>query len=163
MKILYYGGQKSGKSLLAEQKSKQLSSKVYYIATYDNSYEDIDMQNRISSHKARRDTSYITIEESINIADKISPNNTYLIDCMSMWIMNMMIKDKTNDIKSTIQKLSTIDANIIFVLNDVGNGVIPIDSFSREYVDISGIVSQELAKICDEVYLVSCGLGMRLK
>jgi len=37
MKILYYGGQKSGKSLLAEQKALALSkaTKPCYIATYD--------------------------------------------------------------------------------------------------------------------------------
>jgi len=56
MKTLYFGGQKSGKSLLAERKALSLSSneKPYYIATYDNSYDDKEMKQKIKLHKKRR-------------------------------------------------------------------------------------------------------------
>jgi adenosylcobinamide kinase/adenosylcobinamide-phosphate guanylyltransferase len=163
VKVLYYGGQKSGKSLLAEEKAKSISDKIYYIATYDNSYNDSEMQNRIDTHQSRRDNSYITIEEPLNLSSVIEEKETYLIDCMSMWIMNMMMANREKEIKEEVQKVLKIDANIIFVLNDVGSGVIPIDKFSRDYVDYSGILSQVLAKGCDEVYTVSCGIGSRIK
>ena len=53
MKILYYGGQKSGKSKLAEQQSIKLSKskKPYYIATYNNSYNDKEMIDKITKHQ----------------------------------------------------------------------------------------------------------------
>nr|WP_294892775.1 hypothetical protein [Sulfuricurvum sp. MLSB] len=34
---------------------------------------------------------------------------------------------------------------------------------SRRYVDLSGIIGQTLARICDEVYEVKLGLERRLK
>ena len=51
----------------------------------------------------------------------------------------------------------------MFVLNDVTHGVIPVDSLSRRYVDLSGIIGQKLASLCDEVIEVKLGLEQRLK
>ncbi|WP_294895109.1 bifunctional adenosylcobinamide kinase/adenosylcobinamide-phosphate guanylyltransferase, partial [Sulfuricurvum sp. RIFOXYD12_FULL_44_77] len=46
---------------------------------------------------------------------------------------------------------------------DVGTGVIPNDPISRRFVDYSGVIGQELAHICDEVYEVKLGMEIRLK
>lgn len=163
MKILYFGGQKSGKSNLAEQKALELASlKPYYIATYDNSFDDSEMEDRISKHQIQRKEKFITIEEPKDFVSKIENANTYLVDCISMWILNCIEKDEKELIRQ-IEKLEEIDANIVFVLNDVNSGVIPFDKESRKFVDLTGIIGQKLASICDEVYEVKLGLKNRLK
>ncbi len=164
MKILYYGGQKSGKSLLAERKALELSigTKPYYIATYDKSYEDKEMQRRIETHQAQRKERFITIEEPLHPSAHIKAGGTYLIDCMSMWLLNT-IEEPIEVLKREIERVAGIDADIIFVLNDVSSGIIPIDSMSRTYVDRSGIIGQRLAALCDEVYEVKLGIAVRLK
>jgi adenosylcobinamide kinase/adenosylcobinamide-phosphate guanylyltransferase len=163
MKVLYFGGQKSGKSSLAESKTLEISSsKAYYIATYDNSFQDSEMLQRIQKHKNQRKDNFITIEETTDIASIIKPNQTYLIDCMSMWILNTLDKP-IESLLDMIDSISKIDANVVFVLNDASSGVIPIDSQSRQFVDRSGIIGQALAKICDEVYEVKLGLEIKLK
>lgn len=163
MKILYFGGQKSGKSSLAERHAKELSThQPYYLATYDNRYGDGEMQNRINKHRDTRKEAFITIEESRDLASVIHPNHTYLIDCISMWLLNRIEDDETTLI-SAIEELENIEANIVFVLNDVTSGVIPIDAMSRRYVDLSGLIGQKLAMMCDEVYEVKLGLRIRLK
>jgi len=81
---------------------------------------------------------------------------------MSMWLLNM-IDSKEYDIFKTLDTLAQINANIVFVLNDVNSGVIPLDVMSRKYVDRSGVVGQKLAVLCDEVYEVKLGLASRLK
>ena len=164
LKILYYGGQKSGKSRISEQRALELSksTKPYYIATYDNSYSDNEMIDRVYKHKKQREDKFITIEETKNLIKHIKDGETYLIDCISMWILNSM--DKTeNQLITEIDKLSKIDANIIFVLSNVNEGVIPIDKESRKFVDLTGIMGQKLASICNEVYEVKLGLILRLK
>ena len=164
MKTLYHGGQKSGKSLLAEQKALSLSGKhkPYYIATYDNSYGDEEMQTRIKTHQSQREEKFITIEETMNINKHIKDDHTYLIDCMSMWILNTL-EENMFDIMGELERLKQSKANIVFVLNDVSCGVIPLDAVSRKYVDRSGIIGQKLAQLCDEVYEVKLGLENRLK
>ncbi len=164
MKILYFGGQKSGKSRLAEQRALALASenKPLYIATYDNSFGDAEMQARIKKHRLQRESRFLTVETPVDIAAHIRPGGTYLIDCMSMWILNTL-EEEEEHVLAQIDKLSAIEAHIIFVLNDVASGIIPLDATSRKYVDRSGIVGQKLAQICDEVYEVKLGMGLRLK
>jgi adenosylcobinamide kinase/adenosylcobinamide-phosphate guanylyltransferase len=164
MKTLYYGGQKSGKSLLAEQKALSLTGdkKPYYIATYDNSYGDSEMHQRIETHKSQRKEAFITIEETEDLNAVIEDGQTYLIDCMSMWLLNT-IEENMFDIMEELSRLEHSKANIIFVLNDVSSGIIPLESMSRKYVDRSGVVGQKLAQICNEVYEVKLGLVSKLK
>ena len=164
MKILYFGGQKSGKSRLAEAKTIELSNnkKPYYIATYDNSFGDEEMQNRVLKHQNQRSNKFETIEEKFKLSSVVKDENTYLIDCISMWLLNGLEKSE-DELLEEIEKLSKIDANIVFVLNDVSSGVIPFDKVSRKYVDLSGIIGQKLASFCDEVYEVKLGLPQRLK
>ena len=163
MKILYFGGQKSGKSTLAEAKTLSITTdKPYYLATYDHSYGDGEMGERIERHRISREDAFITIEEPRDLERIIEPHHTYLVDCISMWILNRL-EESEEALVAEIEALGAIDANIVFVLNDVGSGVIPADPLSRRYVDLSGIIGQSLARICDEVYEVKLGLERRFK
>jgi len=166
MFVLYYGGQKSGKSKLAEKKAiklaKKSNKKPYYVATYDDSYFDTEMKKRVKLHKKQRQDRFTTIEEIKDLPKVIKAGETYLIDCISMWILNNIDEDKKYLFKQ-IKKLKKLDVNIVFVLNDVSSGVIPIDKMSRKFVDLSGIIGQELAKISDEVYDIKLGIAQKLK
>ena len=163
MKILYFGGQKSGKSNLAEQKTLSLSSKKpYYLATYDNSFNDKEMHKRIDKHKLQRKDEFKTIEEPKDLLKVLKAEETFLVDCMSMWLFNNIQEDEEYLINQ-LEEFSKLDANMVFVLNDVNSGIIPFDSESRKFVDMTGIVGQKLAQICDEVYEVKLGLASRLK
>ncbi len=160
MKILYFGGQKSGKSSLAEAKALMLSKgKPTYIATYHDSYADTEMKERITKHKAQRQTKFTTIEEPKELANTIQ-KGSYLVDCVSMWILNLMDEKA---LLSQLEQIAKKKANIVFVLNEVTSGVIPMDAESRKFVDLTGIIGQKLTQMCDEVYEVKFGLEIRHK
>lgn len=163
MKILYFGGQKSGKSNLAEVKALALAqNKPFYIATYDNSYDDKEMEKRVNRHKEQREKKFTTIEEAYDLTKVVKEKETFLVDCISMWIFNNLEKEE-QELINQLEELERIDCNIVFVLNEVTSGVIPFDKDSRKFVDLTGIIGQKLAKICDEVYEVKFGLESRLK
>jgi len=164
MKILYFGGQKSGKSKLAEVKTLQLAKKKkpFYIATYDNSFNDSEMQIRINNHQKQRKKKFNTIEERFDFIKLMEDNQTYLVDCISMWILNSLNKNE-NWFLTQLQKLKNIKNNTVFVLNDVNNGIIPMDKQSRKFIDLTGTIGQELSKICDEVYEVKFGIEVKIK
>ncbi len=164
MFILYFGGQKSGKSKLAEIKARELSKnkKPFYIATYDSSYNDKEMQEKITTHKLQRLNDFVTIEENIDLTKVIKEDDTYLVDCISMWLLNNIELSKEELFNQLVQ-LSQLNANIVFVLNDVNSGIIPVDFQSRKFVDMTGAIGQKLASICDEVYEVKLGIGIQIK
>ena len=164
MKIFYFGGQKSGKTKAGIKKALELSKdkKPYYVATYDNSFGDSSMQDRIDKHINERKDDFKSIEEPKDLTKIVKEKETYLIDCVSMWLFNNLQKEE-NYLKNQLQEICKLDANIVFILNDVSCGVIPFDKESRRFVDFSGLIGQELAKLCDEVYEVKFGLERRLK
>lgn len=163
MKILYFGGQKSGKSNAAATAAINLStSKPYYVATYDNSYNDQSMMERVAKHQLQRQQEFITLEQPTDLTEVIEPGKTYLIDCLSMWIFNN-IKHSEDELVTQLSQILAIDCNLVFVLNEVGSGVIPIDAESRRFVDLSGIIGQFVASLCDEVYRVSFGISQQIK
>jgi len=132
------------------------------VATYDNSYNDEAMQDRINRHIDERKEEFLSIEEPRNLLPHIKKNETYLIDCMTMFILNNM-DDGIDKMKEQLEELFKIDCNMIFILNDIGNGVIPMDRYSRDFVDVSGLIGQYLAQNCDEVYEVKYSLEKKLK
>ena len=162
MKILYVGGQKSGKSRLAEAKALELAKeKPYYVATYDNRYADAEMQQRLEKHKAQRRARFVTIEEPLYLDRVIETGGVYLVDCLSMWMLNLLEADISHE--AILKRLLAKDADMVFVLNNVGSGIIPNNTLARKYIDLSGTVGQIVAAQCDEVYEAVVGLPKRLK
>ncbi len=163
MKILYFGGQKSGKSNAAALKAISLSASTpYYVATYDDSYDDEAMAERVVKHQQQRQQDFITLEQTTDLVKVIKPGHTYLVDCLSMWIFNNLSCSE-EELISQLSQLFAVDCDVVFVLNDVGTGVIPMDAQSRRFVDLSGIIGQFVASQCDEVYRVSFGLPQQIK
>ena len=52
---------------------------------------------------------------------------------------------------------------IIFVTNEVGDGIVPDNRLAREFRDLAGLVNQRVAQAASEVYLVVCGLPVEIK
>jgi adenosylcobinamide kinase / adenosylcobinamide-phosphate guanylyltransferase len=165
LKALYTGGMKSGKSRLAEAKTLELSpaQKPYYLATSEAL--DDEMRERIERHKAQRAENFMSIESPTALFETISHlDGTVLVECLSIWINNMLHYGKNEaDIMEELHKILALDKNIVFVINEVGSGIIPDNALAREFIDISGRASQIVAAACDEVYLCAVGLALRMK
>ena len=164
MKVLFIGGVKSGKSLNAQKYILSISSqKPVYLATTE--FIDEEMKKRVDEHQKQRQDSFETIEEPLKLYEQISTCQTpVLVECLSMWINNMLYHGfDFNDMKEEVTKILDLKQDIVFVLNDVGSGVIPDNELSRKYVDISGKLSQLIASRCYEVYHTIAGISTRIK
>ena len=164
MKALFIGGIKSGKSFLAEEYAlKHALAKPIYLATTE--FIDSEMSKRVEAHKLQRAQNFETVEEPLYIANVVrDQSDIVLLECVSMWINNMLYHEKNHeDILQEIRTTLELQKSIVFVLNDVGSGVIPDNKLAREFVDISGKISQIIAKECDEVFHVIAGIGTQIK
>lgn len=173
MKHLILGGARSGKSNYAEQLAQADNKEVIYIAT--GAAGDEEMQARIEKHKTDRPKHWQTIEEPILLADVIEryayTRHCLLVDCLTLWLSNIMFNsqgDFQEDIflqqkQALLNELPHIHADIILVSNEVGSGIVPMDSMSRRFVDEAGRLHQQLAQLCSHVTLVTAGLAQPLK
>ncbi len=164
MKTLFIGGIKSGKSKDAEKYTiKHAIKKPYYLATTE--LLDKEMKQRIKKHKKQRQNSFITIEEGLKLNKAVSTcQDIVLIECMGMWINNMLFhKFEYKKIKKEVVKLLKQKQDMVFVVNDVGSGIISDNYLSREFADINGKISQLIAKNCDEVFYTIAGISVKIK
>lgn len=163
-KTLFIGGIKSGKSFNAEKYTLENSTnKPLYLATTE--FIDKGMLSRIDEHKKHREDNFTTIEEPLKLYDVISTCQTsVLIECTSMWINNMLYHGFSfEDMANELEAVLGLDKTVVFVLNDVGSGIIPDNKLAREFIDISGKLSQLIANHCDEVYHTIAGISTRIK
>ncbi|MBA1438345.1 MAG: bifunctional adenosylcobinamide kinase/adenosylcobinamide-phosphate guanylyltransferase [Epsilonproteobacteria bacterium] len=161
---LFLGGIKSGKSKKAELYTlESATTKPIYLATTE--FIDSEIQKRIEQHKKQRTKKFITIEEPLDIANAITNQNTaVLVECVSMWINNMLHYGKTlDDILCQLEMIAKQDNDVICVINDVSQSVISENKLVRKFVDINGIVSQYIAKEAKEVFHITAGIGVKIK
>ena len=162
MRALFIGGIKSGKSRHAESFAlKSAKKKPYYLATTE--FFDEEMRRRIDRHKKDRKKKFETIEEPLKLAKTIKKcDDIVLIEDMSMWINNMFYHDKKRKIYKEVKKLLSLPNDIVFVINNVGEGLLPLNERAREFCDYNGVVAQMLAKKCDVSYYVVAGKAVRI-
>ena len=174
--ILVTGGARSGKSDYALKLAQSLSAPRCFIATCP--VVDSEMYERISRHREEREgTEWQTIEEQTDVAAILRAHVDYsvcLIDCLTLWVNNLMYHVEQSgklfsDSEMRQQCDLLIDAafihqgTVICVTNEVGLGIVPDNPAARLYRDLVGRCNRMMAAAASEVYLVSCGIPLRLK
>ena len=177
---LVLGGARSGKSAYAEKLAVQSGRAVVYIATARSG--DGEMAARIAQHRSDRPQHWSTVEEPLLLAEAIrrhsTPESVVLVDCLTLWLSNLMFSDGGNypDIGAIVlpplfaaQRAALLDAlrdapgDVLLVSNEVGMGIVPMGAVSRCFTDEAGRLNQSVAAICDRVVFVAAGLPLALK
>jgi len=169
MKTLILGGVKSGKSRLAEKMAEESGLEVVYIATATAG--DDEMRQRIARHQKHRPEHWRLVEEPIELAEIIqreaTSNRCLLVDCLTLWLTNLLCADDEQRMLSELEALPQIVPDLpgeqIFVSNETGLGVIPDNALSRRFLDLAGPLQQNMAAQCDRVVLTVAGLPHVLK
>ena len=167
-KIIYVsGGQRSGKSSFAQSMAESLSDNPTYLATA-RCWDD-EFRERISRHQSDRGEQWDNIEEEIEISNLYLAGKVVLMDCVTLWLTNIFTENNYDRNKSLEiakdhwSKFISQDFTLIVVSNEIGSGVIPIESTTRAFVDLQGWTNQYIAKSADEVYTLISGIPLRIK
>jgi adenosylcobinamide kinase/adenosylcobinamide-phosphate guanylyltransferase len=163
---LVLGGQRSGKSIFAEQLIEHVGGGVY-IATSEP--HDNEMASRILVHQKRRGDLWQTIEEPVLLVQTLlslkGHQKPVLVDCLTLWLTNIMLLNKNIDteIDNLCVLVKSIDFPVVFVSNEVGQGIIPDNALARQFVDWAGQMNQKIAEVSLNVIFVTAGLPQILK
>ncbi len=168
--IFITGGCRSGKSRFALDFANHHFSKKLFLATSEAL--DEEMAQRIENHKKARGPEWQTIEEPVEIVNKIKEcggdGKVILIDCLTLWLYNLLMRwdDDARIIDETDNLINVIrqnPASFILVSNEVGLGIVPADPLSRRYRDLLGTMNQRIAAALDTVVFMVSGLPLFLK
>lgn len=187
MAILVTGGARSGKSGFAEQYAKRSGARGIYLATCQP--YDEEMTARIGKHREDRDHSgfiWETVEEPYEaaelleqfakqIAEEVEMGNkppVVLIDCLTLWLTNWLLRvdyESLSELRLEAEKDKLLSAiqnfpyTLLLVTNEVGDGIVPEYPLGRLFRDEAGRLNQQVAAICERVFLVTAGIPIELK
>jgi len=167
---LVLGGIRSGKTGLAEAQAINQLHPVLYVATATAG--DKEMASRISRHQAIRPPAWGLVEEPLNLARVLqehgqqSPPPCLLIDCMSLWLSNLLHASDAQlqrQRDAFLEQIERYPGSLIIVSNETGLGTIGMDPLTRKFCDELGWLNQALAQRCQRVMLAIAGLPLVLK
>ena len=167
-KTLILGGVRCGKSAYAERLALDTKRPKLYLATATGG--DEEMIARIEQHISRRGDAWQTVEEPVEIAKILSDprwqEHVILVDCLTLWLSNLMAANAENIANRRSELANAVrdsKATVIMVTNEVGLGIMPMNTLARQFADEAGLLHQAVAGVCDTVALVTAGLPMLLK
>jgi adenosylcobinamide kinase/adenosylcobinamide-phosphate guanylyltransferase len=163
---LILGGARSGKSALAERRALESGNEVVYLATA--AAGDVEMEQRIAHHRARRPAHWPTVEVELSLAaalrEHAAPDRLLLVDCLTLWLSNLLLGPGLEPERQTLlATLPTLPGRVLMVSNELGWGIVPMNPLARQFTDEQGRLNQAVAGLSRRVTLVVAGLPLELK
>lgn len=164
---LVLGGSRSGKSRFAENLVLKTMKHPIYIATAK--IHDEEMHQRIKIHRRCRNSVWKTLEAPLDLVQTIvaesSENRAILVDCLTLWLSNLLVYDYSVEIQCDrlVCLLKKACSDIVLVSSEVGLGIVPDNRLAREFRDYAGRLNQAVAAVAHGVYFVAAGLPLKLK
>lgn len=177
--IMVTGGARSGKSEFAERFVLHFSPKCDYIATAE--ILDDEMAERVRLHQERRMNGRWVNHEAPYEAEKTFANlgeetEAVLFDCLTVYMCNMLYGKNApegrwperceavlKEIDKVVEAAAACGKLVVFVTNEVGDGIVPDNLMAREYRDLAGWVNQRVAAACDKVFMCIAGNAVDVK
>ena len=161
---LVLGGARSGKSRYAENLIEGMGEPTLYLATGEA--RDDEMRARIAQHRARRGSTWTTVEEPIELTAALrAARQPVLVDCLTLWLSNLYGAERDVDveIEKLLAALPRIEVPVVMVASEVGLGIVPDNALARRFRDDAGRLNQGVAAIASHVVFMAAGLPLTLK
>lgn len=110
--------------------------------------------------------------ESCLVSEGVMPDETQLQEVFELdktviinrfhdWVRTRLLAERCpeEEILTFVEKCP----DCIIISDEVGNGIVPVDAFEREYRERTGRILVELASRAEEVVRVICGIGQKIK
>jgi adenosylcobinamide kinase/adenosylcobinamide-phosphate guanylyltransferase len=167
--VLVGGGARSGKSIFALVRARELGARRLFVATARR--YDAEMSERIDRHIAERGGEFVTVEEPLEVAETIlgaAGHDVAVVDCLTLWLSNLLldgvpVPEIEQRVEALAAALARAPCHVVLVTNEVGMGLHPETALGRTFRDLAGRAHQRLALAADEIHLAVLGLLVRLK
>lgn len=179
-------------SLAAAWLAQDQSHRAVYVATAQAWDEEMrERIARHQRDRAARVPTMATVEEPLELTCAIGQHSRsdtlIVVDCLTLWLTALLIPSAPNlrGVAKTKhrgspgvaqpsvalgepgvalrQALRVCTGPLVLISNEIGQGVIPMGSEVRAFVDTLGSLNQQAAAACERVTLMSAGLALTLK
>jgi adenosyl cobinamide kinase/adenosyl cobinamide phosphate guanylyltransferase len=162
------GGARSGKSALAVELARDSGAAVTVIATAEE--RDDEFRMRVAAHRAARPR-WPVVEEPLCLEAalrSVPGERCVVVDCLSLWVSNLLEHGAGADAVETVawsaaQAAANRSGPTIAVTNEVGLGIVPVNSIARAYRDLLGTVNASWVAVSERAGLVVAGRVLPLE
>ncbi len=164
--ILILGGAGSGKSSYALSICKSFKKKIFLATALP---VDNETREKIKRHREERGADWITVEEPLYIGQRINEfseaDSVILLDCLTFWINNLMFEgaEVEKEVQVLKKAISHASGTIVVVSNEVGLGIVPVETESRKYRYYLATANKEIAQISKKVIFMIAGIPLFIK
>lgn len=142
---------------------------------FDVTYkEDVEMKLVIGG-RAQGKLNYVLqhmTDENYQIYDGVFPdegelfnltkkNEWLIVNRFHKWV-NKELKENRNP-EEELEAFLKKGVRFVIISDEIGNGIVPVDAFERDYRERTGRMLITLASQADEVVRVICGIGQKIK
>lgn len=169
-RTLVLGGVRSGKSAYAEALLAD-AAEVRYLAAGGVRDHDPEWAERVRRHRARRPSSWRTVE-TCEVAEQLRTAETpLLLDCLGTWLTARADLHRAweadlaavhADIDELVAAWRVCPVRAVAVSNEVGSGVVPDTASGRLFRDLLGVLNTGMAAVSEDVVLMVAGRPLRL-
>ena len=161
--IFITGGRRSGKSAYALDLAESMGEKRLYIATA--CALDDEMKVRIARHREERGDGWDTAEEPIDIVNILAHSKKYnviLIDCLTLWLCNIMHKDATSPLMGEGRGEGEMNAPLPSIPSHAGRGgkILEAVSDDKEILAMVDALADSCASSDTKIIAVTNELGL---
>jgi adenosylcobinamide kinase/adenosylcobinamide-phosphate guanylyltransferase len=178
---LVLGGAASGKSAYAESLACATGTSVVYLAT--GSAGDDETRARIERHRARRPSSWTTVE-CADLApaelSRIAPAATLLVDSLTAHLAAELLRDEAALLaaydahgrdalepalaraRAFLELVAQREGATILTSDEVGQGIVPPTALGRAFRDLIGEANQLASRAAARAVLVVAGRPLEL-
>jgi adenosyl cobinamide kinase/adenosyl cobinamide phosphate guanylyltransferase len=158
---LVLGGARSGKSEVAERLVASFGLPVAYLATARVDDGDEELVTRITAHRSRRPSEWLTLEVGDDLAGALGrADGVALVDSLGTWVARL--PGFAADADRLCAVLRSRPGPTVVVSEEVGLGVHPSTEAGRHFRDALGALNTAVAAVADDVLLVVAGRVLRL-
>ena len=142
---------------------------------FDVTYKEDEEMKLVIGGRAQGKLNYVLqhmTDENYQIYDGVFPddgelfnltkkNEWLIVNRFHKWV-NKELKENRNP-EEELEAFLKKGVRFVIISDEIGNGIVPVDAFERDYRERTGRMLITLASQADEVVRVICGIGQRLK
>ena len=142
---------------------------------FDVTYKEDEEMKLVIGGRAQGKLNYVLqhmTDEKYQIYDGVFPddgelfnltkkNEWLIVNRFHKWV-NKELKENRNP-EEELEAFLKKGVRFVIISDEIGNGIVPVDAFERDYRERTGRMLITLASQADEVVRVICGIGQKIK
>ncbi len=103
----------------------------------------------------------VPTKEELEEKNSINQDAPVIVNHLHLWVRGRILEGGCPE--EEVMDFLSVCENCVIISDEIGNGIVPVEPFEREYRERAGRLLVRLADRAEEVERVLCGIGQRIK